>query len=93
VVKGRVVGAQGEPLSGVEVTGMDRPRFDPVDGGIGPGVPVGEDGRFRIEGLVPGRRYTFRVVRRRYGLGTLVDGLTIAPGEARDLGDIRAKSD
>jgi hypothetical protein len=93
VVTGRVVDEQGEPRSDVEVSGMDRPRFDPVDGGVGPGVPVNEDGRFRIEGLVPGRPYTFRIVRRRYGLGTLVEGLTVAPGETRELGDLRAKSD
>jgi hypothetical protein len=93
VVTGRLVDEHGEPRSDAEIHGMDRPRRDPVDGGIAPAVPVGEDGRFRIEGLVPGRRYTFSVVKRRYGLGTIVENLAVAPGETRDLGDVRAKSE
>jgi hypothetical protein len=91
VVTGRLVDDLGEPLSGVAIHGMDRPSYDPADGGVGPSVPVGEDGRFRIEGLVPGRSYTFRVARRRYVQGTLAEDLTVAPGETRDLGDVRTK--
>jgi hypothetical protein len=93
VVTGRLVDEDGEPRTDVEIRGMDRPRRDPVDGGVAPAVPVGEDGRFRIEGLVPARRYTFHVGRRRYGLGTLVENLTVAAGETRDLGDVRVKSE
>jgi hypothetical protein len=93
VVTGRLVDDRGEPRPGVEIHGMDRPRYDPVDGGVGPAVPVGEDGRFRIEGLVPGRRYTFHAVRRRHGLGTIVEDLAVAPGKTRDLGDVRAKAE
>ena len=93
VITGRLVDDHGEPRSDVEIHGMDRPRYDPVDGGVAPAVAVGEDGRFRIEGLVPGRRYKFGVVRRRYGLGTIVEDLAVAPGETRDLGDVKAKSE
>jgi hypothetical protein len=54
-----------------------------------PAVLLGEDGRFRIEGLVPGRRYTSRVVRRPgSAVGMLAADLAVAPGETRDLGDV-----
>jgi hypothetical protein len=52
-------------------------------------MPLGQDGRFRIEGLVPGRRYTSRVVRQPgYVVGMLAADLAVAPGETRDPGDM-----
>ncbi|MHC5544741.1 carboxypeptidase-like regulatory domain-containing protein, partial [Singulisphaera rosea] len=93
VVTGRLLDARGEPLGNVEVNGMDIPRYNPETGGVGPGVLVGEDGRFRIEGLVAGRKYTFRASKNRYGLGLLVRDLTLQLGESRDLGDVQVKAE
>ena len=54
-----------------------------------PATRVGVDGRFRVERLVPGQAYT-----ADYSMGgahgRLLDRATFAPGEVRDLGDIRA---
>src|SRR5262249_52984071 len=93
VVTGRLVDTRGEPRTGVEVGGMDRPKLDPTTGGIRPAVAVGEDGRFRIEGLVPGRKYTFRALKGNYGLGVMAEGVTVESGESRDLGDVRTKDE
>jgi RNA polymerase sigma factor (sigma-70 family) len=47
------------------------------------------DGRFRVEGLVPGVAYTLDVVRNGKGLGHVFAGLNVKAGETRDLGDVR----
>jgi hypothetical protein len=92
VVTGRLVDARVEPGGGLEITGMDRPRVHPVEGGLTAAVPVGDDGRFRIEGLVPSRRYTFRVLARGVNdIGTVASDLVVDPGETRDLGDVRVR--
>jgi RNA polymerase sigma factor (sigma-70 family) len=65
------------------------------DPGIGqlPDSNTEPDGRFRIERLVPGQRYSARVYRGigRYA-GVAFEDLTLQPGEVRDLGDIRTKA-
>jgi hypothetical protein len=52
-------------------------------------TPVGPDGRFRVERLVPGLRYGAGGGRGSTGLGFLFKNVTVAPGEARDLGDLK----
>jgi hypothetical protein len=49
---------------------------------------VGKDGRFRIEGLVPGKLYTLYLVSGSRVIGTLVTNVRLGSGEVRDLGDI-----
>lgn len=64
-------------------------------------IPVADDGSVRFSGLVPGRTYTAWVsapgqmkgVKQMMGIGKAFDGLTITPGETRDLGDIRPTHD
>lgn len=56
------------------------------------GVPTDATGRFRIEGLMPGQRYTAIVYR---GIGQparlAFENVVLGPGETRDLGDIRPR--
>jgi hypothetical protein len=91
-VSGRVLTEQGDALTGVAVgihsmTGWasDSPRD----------VLPDKNGRFRIEGLVPGWEYKgLSVVREGFSL-SITSGnpknLTIRPDETKDLGDIKVK--
>ncbi len=57
-----------------------------------PGAQTDLEGRFRVERLVPGLRYTAEVYLERGGLaGLAFENLVVQPGEVRDLGDIRTK--
>jgi hypothetical protein len=57
-----------------------------------PGGQADEQGRFRLERLVPGLRYSARIYRGT-GMfaGMAFENLVLEPGEVRDLGDIRSK--
>jgi RNA polymerase sigma factor (sigma-70 family) len=103
VLTGRLVDERGGPIvcngpfggnPGPVCLGSDEGSLsvaldDPKLGDF-PGARVGVDGRFRVEGLVPGQVYS-----ASYSLGIgqpggkLLDHATFAPGEVRDLGDIR----
>ena len=57
-----------------------------------PGVQADLDGRFRLDKMVPGLRYTAEVYLERSGFaGMAFEDLVLRSGEARDLGDIRTK--
>ena len=92
-VTGRLLDDDGQPRRGVRINvsyakGQFGPRYyspflDPTLAG---------DGRFRIEGLIPGVRYEVTTRSGNEVLGELVSGLALEPGEMRDLGDVRAKA-
>ena len=50
------------------------------------------NGRFRIQGLIPGVRYDVASRTGNTILGEICSGLTLRPGESRDLGEVKAKS-
>ncbi len=57
-------------------------------------VKTDAEGRFRIEGLVPGQSYTGNAVgeeAEKRGFGVVIDRVVLKPGEIRDLGDLRAR--
>ncbi len=57
-----------------------------------PGVQTDLDGRFRLDKLVPGLRYSAEVYLERGGFaGMAFEDLVVGPGEVRDLGDTRTK--
>ena len=59
-------------------------------GNIGGGIRIGHDGRFRIEGLVPGLKYGGGAWAGFNGDGgELFRDLTVAPGEVKDLGNLK----
>jgi len=76
-VNGRVVDAQGAPQAGASVSAGDRDTGAEV---------TGRDGRFRIEGVAPGRAVTVRAFVPR--VGGVVKTVELAPGQRLDLGDL-----
>ena len=46
-------------------------------------------GRFRIEGLVPGLKYDVRGFLSNRLDGTIFQNLQIGPGEVKDVGDVK----
>jgi hypothetical protein len=54
----------------------------------------GDDGRFRVEGLIPGVAYDLgvRTADTLFDFDRPAKDLKLQPGETRDLGDVRAQS-
>ena len=84
----------GQPRDGVWIgspydDGAQRGDL-PTSGSSGP-IQTGRDGRFRVEGLVPGVQYGAFAVEmpNRKRLGDIFRDLTVAPGEVKDLGDVK----
>jgi RNA polymerase sigma factor (sigma-70 family) len=91
VVTGRVVDEDGQPLKGLSMmsTGGSYPERPDVQGVLpGDGV-IGSDGRFRVEGLVPGLKYGASASGPMTPFGNLFHDLMVAPGEVKDLGDLK----
>jgi protocatechuate 3,4-dioxygenase beta subunit len=80
VVTGRVVDADGQPMGGGQVYPVALPAGYPK---------IGKAGRFRIEGFIPGKSYDLQILNGA-GLdqGFIALGLSVGPGETKDLGDV-----
>ncbi len=94
-VNGRIVDEQGKPQSQATLSAGTIRKFaahdDPATG-IFPESQTDEHGRFHVERLVPGQSYSasiFLGIGRPGGIA--FEGLKLAPGEVRDLGDLRAR--
>jgi len=89
---GRIIDDNGQPSGGLRLfntEGVWPPR--PAEQGILPagdndGIHTGPDGRFRVEGLVPGLRYGGSAAE---GRGEVFRDVTVASGEVKDLGDLK----
>jgi len=98
-VAGRIVDDEGRPRKAMFIGspgGSDNKRPETHDilpgSDWNQGVRVGDDGRFLIEGLVPGLKYS---ATSRTGFetpGDLFADLIVAPGEAKDLGDLKVQA-
>jgi RNA polymerase sigma factor (sigma-70 family) len=94
-VTGRIVDERGTPQPNAslaadadrKVTAQDDPVF-----GVFPGPDTDGHGRFRVERLVPGQSYS-AILHRGRGRpsGPAFEGLVLAPGEVRDLGDLQLR--
>ena len=96
-ITGRIVDVDGQPRDGVWIGspyGDDPQRGDlgdlPMSDGRSP-IRTGRDGRFRVEGFVPGVKYGAYALEmpNRKILGDIFRDLTVAPGEVKDLGDVK----
>jgi RNA polymerase sigma factor (sigma-70 family) len=85
VVTGRLVSADGKPQAGELLRVVD----GPLHGGE---LQTDRDGRFRMEGLAPGRAYTLDVVRNGQPVGHVFAGLTLKAGQTRALGNVTLPS-
>ncbi len=90
-ITGRVVDDDGQPLKGLDIHSIDGifPKRPDVQGILPDDVRVGSDGRFRVERLVPGLRYGASATDRMALRGELFRDVTVAPGEMKDLGDLK----
>jgi hypothetical protein len=95
-VTGRIVDDDGRPRGGLAITSADgMTPARPAEQGILPGsavyggIRVGRDGRFRIEGLVPGLKYGAGASEGYPHYGELFHDLIVTPGEVKDLGDLK----
>ena len=92
-ITGRIVDEDGQPRDGVWIGplfGDDPQRGDLPTSGSSP-IRTGRDGRFRVEGFVPGVKYGAYALEmpNRKILGDVFRDLTVAPGEVKDLGDVK----
>ena len=94
-VTGRVVDEDGEPRLKMELlANVDYDKFDP-ERGLVPGdnarVVVDRDGRFQIEGLVPGLKYQAWASDGLKLLGKVYEGVQVGPGATKDLGNVTVR--
>lgn len=101
VITGRVVDAEGRAREGVTLIsdrGGRPPRESeaPTTGVLPPGrFRTDDDGRFRIQGLVPGLQYHLGAMEWNAKLGGqtftgyVVRDLSLEPGQTRQLGDVQ----
>ena len=109
-VHGQLVDSDGEPLRGVQLHNGQQVNDNWGNGSANPrefgNFSVGrslrqylktdDHGRFTIEGLVPGLKYSARVTAYRkiggrmqpFGIGDAFEGVEVAAGENRDLGKL-----
>ncbi len=90
-LSGRIVDADGQPMKGLAITCREGlPRADPPAGSLPNDlIKVGDDGRFQAEGLIPGLKYTFSVIRGGRALGRAGRDIVLQSGENRNLGDVK----
>ncbi len=97
-VTGRVVNDQGKPQAQATLAAgatLFQAADDDPEVAIFPTVTTDEHGRFHAERLIPGQSYSADLYLGPTPGGparTAFEGVKLAPGEVRDLGDLRAKS-
>ncbi|MHC4404013.1 MAG: M56 family metallopeptidase [Planctomycetota bacterium] len=93
-IAGRLVNADGKPQVNVWIQGWAFGEPALPGYGVFPEQHylTDQQGRFHIEGLVPGIKYDLVVIKEGYRVGReVVVGLTVTSGEIKDLGDVVSK--
>ena len=95
-IDGRIVDDEGQPRGGLALNNLGGIYPEPPgDQGVlpnsssSPGIRIGRDGRFRIEGLVPGLKYGADAVEGFMYRGDVFKDVIVAPGEVKNLGDVK----
>jgi hypothetical protein len=92
-VTGQILDSDGKPIKAALSFGdwPDETNADPTLG-VYTSIGTDDDGKFRIEKLVPGQRYSARIYTGSGQLrGMAFQQLVLRPGEVKDLGQIRIK--
>ena len=92
---GRVVDEDGRPRRGAFIL-HTKAMWPPHATGHAQAEPqkyrFGPDGRFRVDGLIPGEPYFMDIDWETPGpKGRLLGDLVVKPGEDRDLGDLKSR--
>ncbi len=97
-VVGRIVDDDGHPRKAMFIGSPDgSANLHPETHDILPrsdwnqGIRVADDGRFSVEGLVPGLKYSATARSGFDSFGDLFVDVTVGPGEGKDLGDLRVR--
>ncbi len=90
-LSGRIQDADGQSMKGIEITCRENlPRANPPAGSLPNDlIKVFDDGRFQAEGLIPGLKYTFSVIRGGRAIGRAGTEIVLQSGETRNLGDVK----
>jgi RNA polymerase sigma factor (sigma-70 family) len=90
---GRLVDEDGQPRSGVNLTGNIREgQLNITEGWFGfINSTTDKDGRFKIEGVLPGVKVGLSTQKGASITGQLVEEISLKPGEVKDLGDVKSK--
>ncbi len=95
-ITGRIVDDEGKPRGGLALSSIGgsfpkRPDVQGIlpGGDVSGGIRLGSDGRFRVDGLVPSLMYGAWAESGLRVMGRLFQDVTVAPGEVKDLGDLR----
>jgi beta-lactamase regulating signal transducer with metallopeptidase domain/protocatechuate 3,4-dioxygenase beta subunit len=93
---GRLVDADGAPRPNVSLWGLLADRGgDKMEGhGRDLSGSTDKDGKFRVEGVVPGVKYDLMTMEGMANINgkLLARGVKLEPGEQKDLGDVPAKA-
>jgi RNA polymerase sigma factor (sigma-70 family) len=90
-IAGRLLTPDGLPDTDGELRFLMGSRFDDVTVGSHPtrGFRPDKEGRFRIDGLVPGLKYNLGIVKKGRIVGYVFQDATFKSAETRDLGDVK----
>jgi RNA polymerase sigma factor (sigma-70 family) len=96
-VVGRFLDAEGDPISSRRIDHDRSTSTKPEEAGILPGAAAtpppttDEGGRFRFDRLVPGLKYSAYLPGISPSPGLGFKDVTVAPGETKDLGDLKVQ--
>ncbi len=90
-ITGRLVDEDGQARPGVELGWQDnqKRRVEEGPGSLPEHVKTDVDGRFRLEGLAPGLKYSLHILGNGGFFGAIFKDLTITADETKDLGDVK----
>jgi hypothetical protein len=92
-VAGRLIDAEGKPLAGVGVHVRYPAQPAPGIRSAVPAPTTDAEGRFRMEGLTPGVKFSVNLAGQTDAKlsAEALKELTARPGEFKDFGDIRVQ--
>ena len=95
VLIGRLVDDLGQPRAGITLIWEENQnrRVETGPASLPEQLKTDSAGRFRIEGLAPGLRYSLWIFEKDRIIGHAFKDMTAKAGETRDLGDVKKLSE